>query len=353
MENIHRNGQSADRRRRKGTMSNTYRDYMNRLRLALADFDPEFSSEILEDFEAHFTRSMENGKSEAEICRELGSIEDVIQELNEEFHATSPDVPKVTSSFASDNTSQQLFPVEKLCIQLLNASVQITSGEPENVRCDYDRNDFDERFVMYTEGNIFYLKEKPRSLFRFFGSGRSGGCFSLTLPPTVQKLEIASTNGQIRLASLKAETFALRTTNGTLLLNHVHGTLCDIHCVNGRLRLSDCCFNTLAASSTNGSIEADGSCDSVTLSSTNGSLMFHGKAEKTLQCKTVNGKIQIHYAKPEHGASLSLSTTWGGIRADFNQSQISGRKNLRTSYGSGALSVNAHTVNGGIRLQEI
>lgn len=162
MENIHRNGQTADRRRRNGTMSNTYRDYMNRLRLALADFDPEYSSEILEDFEAHFTRSMENGKS-----------------------------------------------------------------------------------------------------------------------------------------------------------------------------------------------EADGSCDSVTLSSTNGSLMFHGKAEKTLQCKTVNGKIQIHYAKPEHGASLSLSTTWGGIRADFNQSQISGRKNFQTSYGSGALSVTAHTVNGGIRLQEI
>lgn len=353
MENIHRNGQTADRRRRKGTMINTYRDYMNRLRLALADFDPEFSSEILEDFETHFTRSMENGKSEAEICRELGSIEDVIQALNEEFHATSPDVPKVTSSFTSENTSRQPFPVEKLCIQLLNASVQITSGEPENVRCDYDRNDFDERFVMYTEGNTFYLKEKPRSLFRFFGSGRSGGCFTLTLPPTVQELEVASTNGQIRIDSLTAGTFALRSTNGTLLLNYVHGTLCVIHCVNGRLSLSGCCFDTLTASSTNSSIEADGSCDSVTLSSTNGSLLFHGKAEKTLQCKTVNGKIQIHYKKPEHGASLSLSTTCGSIHADFDHNQISGRKNFQASYGSGTLSVKAHTVNGGIRLQEI
>lgn len=353
MENIHRNGQTADRRRRNGTMSNTYRDYMNRLRLALADFDPEFSSEILEDFETHFVRSMENGKSEAEICRELGSIEDVIQELNEEFHATSPDVPKVTSSFASDNTSQQLFPVEKLCVQLLNASVQILSGESENVRYDYDRNDFDERFVMYTEGNIFYLKEKPRSLFRFFGSGRSGGCFSLTLPPTVQELEVASTNGQIRLDSLEAGIFALRSTNGTLLLNRVYGTLCETHCVNGKISLSGCRFDTMTASSANGSIETDGSFASVSLSSTNGSLMFHGKSEKTLQCKTVNGKIQIHYTKPEHGASLSLSTTCGSIRADFNQSQISGRKNLRTSYGSGALSVNARTVNGGIHLQEI
>lgn len=353
MENVHRNGQTADHRRRNGTMTNTYREYMNRLRLALEDFDPEFSSEILEDFEAHFASSMEDGKSEAEICRELGDIDDVIHELQEEFCASSPEVPKVTSVRGSDNASGQTLPVEKLCVQLLNASVQILSGESENVRCDYDRNDFDERFVMYTEGNIFYLKEKPRSFFRFFSSVHSGGCFTLTLPPTVRELEIASTNGQIRLDSLKAETFTLRTTNGTLLLNHVHGTLCEIHCVNGKLSLSDCCFDTLAASSTNGSIETDGSFASVSLSSTNGSLMFHGKAEKTLHCKTVNGKIQIHYAKPEHGASLSLSTTCGSIHADFNHSQISGRKNFRTSYGNGALSVNARTVNGGIRLQEI
>lgn len=52
-------------------MINTYKEYMQELRRALADFDPDFSAELLEDFETHFTEGIESGMTEEQICREL------------------------------------------------------------------------------------------------------------------------------------------------------------------------------------------------------------------------------------------------------------------------------------------
>lgn len=141
-------------------MINTYKEYMQELRRALADFDPDFSAELLEDFETHFTEGIESGMTEEQICRELGSVESVIAELKDDFRASSPDIPKVTGIRpGSSSASQQ--PVTQIRIRLFTASVSLQGGNVPDVLCDYNRDDFSEKFEMYTEGNTLVLREKP------------------------------------------------------------------------------------------------------------------------------------------------------------------------------------------------
>lgn len=58
-------------------------EYMGALRSALTGFDEELAQEIVADYEERFRVGMEQGKSDEQIIRELGSIKDLLDELGE------------------------------------------------------------------------------------------------------------------------------------------------------------------------------------------------------------------------------------------------------------------------------
>ncbi len=57
-------------------------EYMNELNEKLAGFDEEIRKEIESDYEEHFRMGQLNGKSEDQICAELGNIDELVDELN-------------------------------------------------------------------------------------------------------------------------------------------------------------------------------------------------------------------------------------------------------------------------------
>ncbi|MBO4415051.1 MAG: DUF4097 family beta strand repeat protein [Lachnospiraceae bacterium] len=57
-------------------------EYMNELIKALADFDEDIREEIINDYEDHFVNGLKSGKSEEEIAEELGSIDELVSDLN-------------------------------------------------------------------------------------------------------------------------------------------------------------------------------------------------------------------------------------------------------------------------------
>lgn len=60
----------------------TKNEYMEKLNEALSGFDSEIRDEIVADYEEHFEAGQANGKTDDEIAEELGSIEDLVNELN-------------------------------------------------------------------------------------------------------------------------------------------------------------------------------------------------------------------------------------------------------------------------------
>ncbi|NLN65809.1 MAG: DUF4097 family beta strand repeat protein [Clostridiaceae bacterium] len=57
-------------------------EYLKALKEALQHIDISVMEEIAADYEEHFQVGMENGKSEEQICEELGSIDDLVKEIN-------------------------------------------------------------------------------------------------------------------------------------------------------------------------------------------------------------------------------------------------------------------------------
>lgn len=61
-------------------------EYLNALKEALKNTDDSVMEEIVSDYEEHFQVGLENGKSEEQICDELGAIDDLVQEIKEVYH---------------------------------------------------------------------------------------------------------------------------------------------------------------------------------------------------------------------------------------------------------------------------
>lgn len=61
-------------------------EYLSALKEALKDTDESIMEEIVSDYEEHFQFGMENGKSEEQICEDLGAIDDLIEEIKEVYN---------------------------------------------------------------------------------------------------------------------------------------------------------------------------------------------------------------------------------------------------------------------------
>lgn len=62
-------------------------EYLNALKEALKETDESIMEEIVSDYEEHFQVGIEKGKSEEQICEELGSINDLVDEIKEVYQA--------------------------------------------------------------------------------------------------------------------------------------------------------------------------------------------------------------------------------------------------------------------------
>ena len=67
----------------------TRAEYMEKLAQALKAYDEDFALDIIGDYRRHFDEAAADGRSEESVCEELGSVEDFIRDIPEEFKKNS------------------------------------------------------------------------------------------------------------------------------------------------------------------------------------------------------------------------------------------------------------------------
>lgn len=67
----------------------TRAEYMEELANALKAYDEDFALDIIGDYRRHFDEAAADGRSEESVCEELGSVEDFIRDIPEEFKKSS------------------------------------------------------------------------------------------------------------------------------------------------------------------------------------------------------------------------------------------------------------------------
>lgn len=80
-------------------------EYLSALKEALKDTDESVMEEIVLDYEEHFQIGMENGKSEEQICEELGAIDDLVKEIKEAYN-TNHSEEKIEENNEEENNKE-------------------------------------------------------------------------------------------------------------------------------------------------------------------------------------------------------------------------------------------------------
>lgn len=82
-------------------------EYLSALKEALKDTDESVMEEIVLDYEEHFQIGMENGKSEEQICEELGAIDDLVKEIKEVYNTNHSDEKNEESNEESNEEKNE------------------------------------------------------------------------------------------------------------------------------------------------------------------------------------------------------------------------------------------------------
>ncbi|MGN0425270.1 MAG: DUF4097 family beta strand repeat-containing protein [Acetatifactor sp.] len=306
-------------------------EYMAALREKLESFNFSLQQEILDDYEQHFAEGLSAGKSEEEIIRELGDIDDMIQEFSEEERRQDL---QVLEAF-SEQTESYDCGYQGIEIDGLIANVELEKSEDGKLHVDYQNNGSEEmqkryRFYQYEENNIFHVgvkdmgEEEGGKRIRLFGinvfSGISTGVMNgairlkIRIPEGFPQVLIQTVSGDVRIAEVNVAELSVQTVSGDTDLRHSHSGKLEVQTVSGDVWVEESAGSQVHAKTVSGELEWDNfSCDDFCLETISGDIQLNcGNCEK-VAVTAVSGDVT---ADNVFGRMLSAKTTSGDVEID-------------------------------------
>ncbi|MDE5589771.1 MAG: DUF4097 family beta strand repeat-containing protein, partial [Acetatifactor sp.] len=337
----------------------TKSEYMEALQKKLECFNRELQQEIVEDYEQHFAEGIAAGKTEEEIVAELGSIEDMIQELSEEDLRQSGTETRGQKEDSEENvcaeedSQSNIYSGEYKAVVIDGAvgDVNIEQSDNGQIYIEYQNNGSKEyRFYQYEEDGVFYAgirrdkgasaKEAKRAvkimLFgktlnvdldnpldfgkTFAGVWNSSGGITLNvrIPAEMPRLEVKTVSGDINVRNVTPEQLNINSTSGDIEIRHV---------TVDRLRLN----------ATSGDITANRICSSdADVCVTSGDVELNDADVGTFHLQTASGDFSGNYMR---GNRMTVGTGSGDVEFDgcFERYSIrtgSGDVDLRAEAGA-------------------
>lgn len=295
----------------------TKSEYMAALQNKLERFNRELQQEIVEDYEQHFAEGIAAGKTEEEIMAELGSIEDMIQELPEEdaqqdgifiqtpggneihltggieFKKAQKDDGAGGNADAEDRNTSMTYTgsYEAVVIDGLIADVSLKQSEDGQIRVEY-RNNGDRfmqqkyRFYQYEEAGVFYVgvrknesasaEAKQAVKFMLFGkkvkmdfdnpfsnvfadvwNGDCNGSITLDIqiPAGIPRVELKTKSGDIDVRDVAPVQLDLGTTSGDMEIFHVTVDRLKINAASGDITAHQISSGDMDANTASGDMD--------------------------------------------------------------------------------------------------
>lgn len=98
-------------------------EYMQYVREKLQGYDREFVEEILENYEEHFEAGLKNGRSEEEICEELGNIENLLGDIQDVMGDKDLKTHEIDQFTAIEQPQESYSGIEEIELSLLSMDV--------------------------------------------------------------------------------------------------------------------------------------------------------------------------------------------------------------------------------------
>ena len=330
----------------------TKTEYLQALKNALRNYPEDFQVDIIEAFEGHFEEGFENGETEEQIIQSLGSVDEVVENIQMISGAPKPKQQTTYSSKDHINENMQnignnLKDLLTSVTDLVNESItqateNISSREGNNIsndetirvvngeqytNIDIRGKDVDVRFE---PGDVLqYIVHPLRNLFKreelVYNESSDGDTFKIhfskgsaritvIVPEDVRNIDCSLNNGDLHLEKLRLEKVNLKNLNGDINLEEASIKQFNCSNNNGDIYMENTEFNAANLFDNNGDITMNVCRGSLTMKTNNGDVDINDFDGEQMVIEGNSGDIDF-----EGSTSIgSFSTKAGDIDVDVN-----------------------------------
>lgn len=315
----------------------TRADYMQHLREALVGYDSQFVQEILDNYEEHFEAGIRSGRTEEEICEELGNIESFLKDIEDmmgdkDIH--THEIEKVTAIQQEDKRDDN---GEIGCIELsmLSIDVSVLPSRDGQLHSYFESGkDKGEYLEEDFSGGCYFAKERPRkkngkdksflgiAFMVGFGNNTDDlGRLIVEVPAQVHTVKVKSLQGDITAENLKAEKTTLESMSGDIRLTQWTSPVMQVKTFSGDVKTHEVYAQESTMQTTSGDVEIRcGKVKELSINSTSGDIKILDMQMERLKAKSVSGDIEVNESEAEE---LSVSSTSGDVKGRLYGKKLS------------------------------
>ena len=364
-------------------------EFFAQLRNAFAGMDEELIMDILSDYENHFKEGMENGKSEEEICDELGNVEEIRQAFLDENPAAmtinvnsfvSNDsgaankqsdsnivfpINRVTDTNNTDDANfnsnsdtvgnsdiyDRFYPgIKRVNAQLTDADIEIKKSSTNDVELSVtggladDMEALKETLrVSASVGTLSIQQEKKAGISVSYaasclfglkvGKYSAGIVIHVAVPEQFEKIKVKSISGDIVANDISSGSFLVEAVSGDISVDQLNTKQCELNSKSGDIKTNNSSAKTLLIHTGSGDVGVeDCQADELFASSISGDVnVIACKADK-MDVVSISGDIKAEFDKSAQCRAKSTSGDCKvtiGNQVDAVVSSTSGDVNVR------------------------
>lgn len=300
----------------------TKQEYMQQLSRALEGYEQGFVQEILESYEEHFEAGLKSGRSEEEICRELGDIEELLREMGDEveFKKEERPLPKPVTAIEPVQYSG----ISKVQLNLFSMDAEISrSCDGELYAYLQSGEELSQYLEEQVEGDTYMVNEKKPmknqpsldlvSLLRMMRNPTPK--LMVELPERIEFLHGKTTSGDLKLDKLNSRAVELETTSGDIQITQMVAEESVIKASSGDIQLEQVNVSEMVLQNSSGDIELTHlNGQKVELTSVSGDIELDGVRGEKWKAETSSGDVELSRSEVEQLEVLSSS---GGVEGDY------------------------------------
>ena len=358
----------------------TKAEYMELLRKNLERFSKELQEEILEDYNQHFAEGEKQGKTDEEIIRELGNIDEMIQGLSEvDGENTRGSAP--SESVEKEKRYQYSGEYRAVELECDVADIELEPSEDGQIHVDYELDgseSFCRRFNFYQreEGRVLYaglsggdwssrrflgidvnIRWNGNKTYssRFGGFGREGGSavLKVKMPEKLPRLIFTTGSGNVHADGLAVGAICGHVGSGDLSADGLSVDSLKIQTGSGELEIRNVSSVEADVFTGSGNLRAEKlEGGRVKLSTASGDLTAAYVKAEELEATSASGDVELKKVKTVSG---QISSASGDVNVQEIQAQTltatsaSGDVNIRTIR-AGMESCRCQTASGDVEL---
>ena len=364
-------------------------EFFAQLRNAFAGMDEELLTDILGDYENHFKEGMENGKSEEEICDELGNVEEIRQAFLDENPAAmtinvnsfvSNDsgaankqsdsnivfpINRVTDTNNTDDANfnsnsdtvgnsdiyNRFYPgIQRVNAQLTDADIEIKKSSTNDVELSVTGGLADDiealketLRVSASAGTLSIQQEKKAGISVSYAASRlfgfkvgkysAGIVIHVAVPEQFERIKVKSISGDIVANDISSGSFLVDAVSGDISVDQLNTKQCELNSKSGDIKTNNSNAKTLLIHTGSGDVGVeDCQADELLASSISGDVnVIACKADK-MDVVSISGDIKAEFDKSAQCRAKSTSGDCKvtiGNQVDAVVSSTSGDVNVR------------------------